>query len=124
MVRSGAVRERGKQRKQGGLKKKNRMLRRTPLRRKKSLNKISPTKGHKRFIPIEVLEAILYRSNFRCEFIRLGFRCEKNATDSHHIIPRSRGGKHTVENLIRLCREHHRYCHDHPKTARELGYLK
>lgn len=33
-------------------------------------------------------------------------------TDIHHIVPRSMGGEDTVENLITLCKAHHRQLHE------------
>ncbi|MGE3760540.1 MAG: HNH endonuclease [Pseudobdellovibrionaceae bacterium] len=37
-------------------------------------------------------------------------------TDIHHIIPRALGGKDTLENLITLCRAHHRQLHERSAT--------
>jgi len=42
----------------------------------------------------------------------------------HHILPRSRGGKHDLANLATLCLGHHAYVHDHPKEAKSLGLLR
>jgi 5-methylcytosine-specific restriction endonuclease McrA len=41
-----------------------------------------------------------------------GLRCEnKRWLDFHHIIPRSHGGKDTLENMTTLCRAHHQMYH-------------
>jgi 5-methylcytosine-specific restriction endonuclease McrA len=37
--------------------------------------------------------------------------CGSQAVDIHHIQPRSRGGKDTVENLMALCRGCHHEVH-------------
>jgi 5-methylcytosine-specific restriction endonuclease McrA len=42
----------------------------------------------------------------------------------HHILPRSRGGKHDLENLVTLCSRHHEWAHGHPLAAKELGLLR
>jgi 5-methylcytosine-specific restriction endonuclease McrA len=41
-----------------------------------------------------------------------GEKCESTYfTEVHHIIPRSQGGTDDVDNLITLCRHHHKYVH-------------
>lgn len=42
----------------------------------------------------------------------------------HHILPRSRGGKHDLENLVTLCSRHHEWAHGHPLAAKELGLIR
>lgn len=43
-----------------------------------------------------------------------GERCsERRWLDVHHIIPRSKGGPDTLENLTTLCSGHHRLVHSH-----------
>ena len=37
--------------------------------------------------------------------------CGGEATDIHHLTPRSLGGENTVDNLIALCRTHHETAH-------------
>lgn len=37
--------------------------------------------------------------------------CERGATDAHHVIPRSRGGRNVPHNLVSLCRPHHMKLH-------------
>ena len=42
-----------------------------------------------------------------------GNRCtQKRWVDTHHIKPVSDGGKDTVDNLVTLCRPHHRFQHE------------
>ena len=43
--------------------------------------------------------------------------------DPHHVLPRGRGGKDEVENLVLLCRLHHSWVHEHPADAYALGLL-
>ena len=47
-------------------------------------------------------------------------RCNKKATDIHHIIYKSQGGKDTIENLIALCRDCHNLAHNEKITKEEL----
>ena len=57
----------------------------------------------------------------QCEFVR----CNQPVTISpHHIKPRSKGIDHSPKNLLDLCFDCHRWVHDHPKEAKELGVLK
>lgn len=42
----------------------------------------------------------------------------------HHILPRSRGGKHDLANLVTLCSRHHEWAHGHPLAAKELGLIR
>jgi 5-methylcytosine-specific restriction endonuclease McrA len=49
-------------------------------------------------IPKAVRESVLRRDRWRCR------RCgsEENLT-LHHVVPRSRGGKHLPDNLVTVC---------------------
>jgi len=37
--------------------------------------------------------------------------CGKQCIDVHHLLPRSRGGKDNIENLMGLCRDCHHEVH-------------
>ena len=39
--------------------------------------------------------------------------CGRRATDIHHILFKSLGGKDNIENLIALCRRDHEFAHKH-----------
>lgn len=59
-----------------------------------------------------------------CVFPRWGWmRCGSAAQDAHHIQRQSQGHDHDPENLLAVCRYHHRWIHDHVAEARKLGYL-
>ena len=45
--------------------------------------------------------------------------CGKQASDIHHILFRSHGGKDEPSNLVCLCREHHEMAHSDEKVWRE-----
>lgn len=49
--------------------------------------------------------------------------CGYWASDSHHLLPRGRGGQDGPEHEVPLCRTHHDRAHDHPREAAELGLL-
>lgn len=111
-------------------------LKRGAMKRKTRLNPVSKMKHRRqaRNIPKAVKDALHERSGGRCEalyFIRQpdgGFgtvRCPRHADDDHHVLPRSRGGKHTLDNLLHLCGfPHHAMCKDNPPEARAIGILK
>jgi 5-methylcytosine-specific restriction endonuclease McrA len=61
-------------------------------------------------------------------FMRDGYVCQYcqvpgGRLDPHHILPRSRGGSDTLDNLVSL----HRLCHDqvhlHPSESKKAGLL-
>lgn len=102
------------------------------LTRKKPLNKISkdPKRLAKRFVPKDVLAQVYQRDGGLCCFPmgeRNGYemKCWQPAmAQPHHILPRSQGGKHTMENLMSICFFHHTWTHDNPAEAEKLGVLK
>lgn len=52
-------------------------------------------------------EQLWHRAGGYCEVV-LGVRCDRIGVDLHHVIKRSRGGADTLDNLVLLCRRHHR----------------
>ena len=44
--------------------------------------------------------------------------------DPHHVLPSGRGGTDEIHNLIAVHRRCHRWIHEHPQMARELGLLR
>lgn len=77
--------------------------------------------GTRSKIPDTVRADVAARSGGRCEAQHPG--CTIRATEMHHRLMRSAGGKHTVENLLDLCTAGHRYIHGHPNWSYEQGYL-
>lgn len=59
--------------------------------------------------------------------LRDGNRCARKGCTAnlhvHHRVRRSQCGSNSSCNLITLCYNCHRWVHDHPYAARELGYL-
>ena len=76
----------------------------------KAIQKPSPTQSARsRYIPQVIKRKIRSRANYTCEHVsmRRG-RCteSKNLEFDHHIIPYSKGGKNTLENLRLVCKNH------------------
>lgn len=67
-------------------------------------------------IPVSVRRIVYKRDEYRCRW------CGRSnaGIDLHHINYRSSGGKHTPENLISLCREHHSMAHSNKGYYPEL----
>lgn len=63
--------------------------------------------------PAEVTHAVNLRDRGCCRAkLADGTECgETRWTDHHHMIPRWRGGKDAIENIITLCSAHHRLWH-------------
>ena len=61
-----------------------------------------------RYIPTAVKQKIKIRSNQRCEFVsKNGVRCSSCfKLEYAHIVPYSRGGLNTANNLMLLCKAH------------------
>jgi hypothetical protein len=55
------------------------------------------------------------RDSGRCRICRFAL-----ATHVHHIVPKSKGGKHAMDNLITLCPNHHAMAHAGELTADQL----
>jgi hypothetical protein len=79
-------------------------------------------------IPPRVRRAVWTRDQSRCT--APGCRSTRHL-DIHHIVPRSEGGMHDLENLRLLCSGHHRALHDGAPECDEavlalitLGYKK
>lgn len=66
--------------------------------------------------------AVYVRSQGRCE-ARCCDGCTGQYEHAHHVRRRSQGGSDTARNLVAICGPCHRWVHDHPVRARELGLL-
>lgn len=54
-----------------------------------------------------------------------GVNCYRRADDAHELVSRARGGSITDrENIVPLCREHHRYVTEHPAWAEAVGLAR
>lgn len=79
-------------------------------------------------VPAEVRELLIARSGGWCE-AQIPTICTGGATDSAHRITRKAGGRHgqakaehdQLANLLDLCRACHRWTHDNPHSAKDLG---
>lgn len=65
--------------------------------------------------------AALRRDGDECtlHFRRLCF----GPLDPHHVWRRGQGGPDDIDNLITLCRLHHRWVHEHPLLGQSMGLL-
>jgi hypothetical protein len=89
---------------------------RSPLRRRTPLqSRIRPA------VPADVRRALAARSEGRCETQLPG--CLGTATDPCHRVGRAQGGADTLANVHHSCRVCHRWTHDRPKEANELGLI-
>lgn len=91
----------------------------------KKLDKISksPHRRAKLFIPQSVRDEVMERSGEQCEVMDAGYRCGYTGQHMHHLKPKGRGGKNTVDNLKWICAVCHAYIHQNPKCAEEMGLL-
>ncbi len=65
--------------------------------------------------PAALIHALTLRDGGRCvQTNPQGVHCqERRWVDFHHRVPRSEGGADTLDNIITLCRAHHRIIHAH-----------
>lgn len=92
------------------------MKRSGPLRKR--------AKNSRAVIPLKVRHEVEERSGGICEFVWDGVRCVWPATEKHHVLARSQGGKHTKENLLDGCGFCHAYCKNEAKDAIKRGFVK
>lgn len=95
-------------------------MKRTPLRRKQRLRQMSDKRREQMELYYDKRESFL-KDKF-CEFPSEPFACLNRASEVHH---RRKRGKYLLDKRtwIPICREHHRWIHDHPNKARKLGVL-
>ncbi|HVR71113.1 MAG TPA: DUF222 domain-containing protein [Vicinamibacteria bacterium] len=62
----------------------------------------------RRTVPARMRRALEVRDGGRCRFPG----CESRRCDAHHVRHWSRGGETNLENLVLLCRFHHRLVHE------------
>lgn len=74
----------------------------------------------RRTIPTLLRRAMMLRDH-GCRFPG----CTNRLVDGHHIQPWSAGGATTLDNLLALCRRHHRYVHEYGfRIERDAGALR
>ncbi len=80
------------------------------------------SKAKEREVRKYILEKARWLPTKMCEWPGTG--CVREATEIHHA--RGRVGKMLNDKRYwwALCREHHRYLHDHGKQSRKLGLLR
>jgi 5-methylcytosine-specific restriction endonuclease McrA len=63
--------------------------------------------------PSKVIHQVHLRDQQRCQAISIkkGQCTERRWLHVHHRLPRSEGGKDTIDNLVTLCSFHHRMFH-------------
>lgn len=90
-------------------------LKRTPFR---------PKSKRPRGVPTSVRNDVFARDR-GCVAVLLvrDVRCS-GPLDPHHVLRRSQGGTDTADNLLTLCRAHHRWVHEHPALSIEIGLLR
>ena len=71
------------------------------------------TVGARTAIPLAIAHRVRLRDGGRCQFPRMGGGIcgSQRWVDFHHIKPVHQGGDHSTENLVLLCRTHHREIH-------------
>jgi 5-methylcytosine-specific restriction endonuclease McrA len=78
-----------------------------------------PLKSKPRGVNLSLRQSVSERDGYVCQWCRV----PGGALDPHHIQRRSQGGKDTLDNLIPLHRQCHRYIHEHPSEAYDAGFL-
>ena len=78
--------------------------------------------------PLKAKRTGLNRSLRDRVFDRDGMLCQwckvpGGRLDPHHILPRGRGGKDELDNLVSLHRLCHDYIHTHPSESKRKGFL-
>lgn len=93
------------------------------LDRRKPLRRVG-RKGAERRERMDVARPVVFaRDLWRCQ-ARIVGECIGEAQHAHHVLPRSRGGPDTLENLVSLCMPCHTWTHAHPDEATALGLLR
>ncbi len=62
--------------------------------------------AYRRVTPPCSSRAVLIRDAGECQFVVGGTTCRRPADSVDHLLPRSRGGLNTWDNLVAACRQH------------------
>lgn len=95
-------------------------LRRTPLKRSKRIRPQSDAHRESQAELRALYPALIERSGGCCE-LRFSSACRGYGEHPHHVLKRSQGGKHTVENLLWSCDPCNSAVEDEPERARARG---
>jgi len=97
-----------------------------PRLKRTRLNPVSEKKRADGAVYLEARRQVYERSQGLCEGNVEGVcpPLPHTAEHVHHILRRSQGGGHELDNLVHLCARAHIWTHDHPAAGRTLGLLR
>ncbi len=78
-----------------------------------------PIRSRPHVIDWRIRQEVTIRDEGTCQWCRV----PGGALDAHHRLPRSRGGKDTLECLVAVHRLCHGHIHEHSAEATERGFL-
>ncbi len=78
-----------------------------------SLRRVGNSQGKRTTIPAQIRHEVMKRDRGQCTFKdKVANPCQnKRWIDLHHKKPIADGGEHSLNNIITLCRQHHRFLH-------------
>jgi hypothetical protein len=94
------------------------------MRRGKPLARVSPKRAGRARERQLIVDRALARDRWTCQAEKLVPEVEcATHLDPHERIPRSvwAEGIYELDNVITVCRSHHRWIDNHPEEAHELG---
>ena len=96
-----------------------------PLKRRTPLRPRSNKKQAKALEFQPLMVACYRRDGWECQLRHTLAECECwGPLHPHHILPRGRGGRDELANLVTLCAAHHQWVHLNPTDARAMGFLR
>ena len=99
-------------------------MKRTPLRRI-SKKRAKVQRQRARMVSEELAKRELCEAGSIIYLHGKQARCAGLAVELHEPLTRARGGSILdPDNTVAICRNCHRWIHDHPEAATELGLLK
>ena len=78
-----------------------------------------PLKSRPKVIDWRIRQQVSVRDDGVCQWCKV----PGGALDAHHRLPRSRGGRDTLDCLVAIHRICHGHIHTHPAEALERGFL-